>query len=97
MARKIHSIDIDCDGEMVTFHYRMPSGRMMLRQSDKFKAGSLTNEQSGVDMLTECIVNEDGSPVGKQRIDEILDQGWDVLQSLNAVLTPTVKDGEKKA
>lgn len=95
MARRIHEVSIDVDGVPTVFHYRLPSGRMMLKQSDKFKAGTLTNEQSGVDLLTECIVNADGTPVGKERIDEILDEDWDVIQQINALLTPAKQDSEK--
>ena len=94
MARKVFSVDIDCDGETQTFFYRKPSGRMMLKQSDKYKANALSNEQSGVDLLAECICNEDGSPVGKDRVEEILAMDWDVMQKLQAVLLPKQEEGK---
>lgn len=88
MARKVYSLDVNVDGEPRTFYYRKPSGAMMLRQSDRFKANKLSNEQASSDLLAECIVKPDGSPIGKEEVNEILDQDWDVLQQLNAVLMP---------
>lgn len=97
MARKVYQLDVDVDGTTETLHYRKPSGALMLRQSDRFKANKLTNEQSTQDLLAECIVNSDGTPVTKERVAEILDMDWDVLQKINATLLPPTARKEDDA
>ena len=98
MARKIHAVEVEVDGEKQTFYYRKPSGRLMLRQSDKLKANELSNERSSEEMFAECVVNEDGSSITQDRVNEILDMDFDVLQQLNAVIMPPPKkEGEKNA
>ena len=98
MARKVYELDVEIDGTSEKFHYRKPSGAMMLRQSDRFKANKLSNEQSTTDLLAECIVNPDGTPISKERVAEILDMDWDVLQKINATLLPPTakKDDDAK-
>jgi hypothetical protein len=95
MARKIHSVDVTCDGETETYFYRKPSGRLMLQQSDKVKNGTLTNEQSSNELLAECVVNEDGTSITKDRVAEILDKDWAVLQQLNVAMMPPKKEETK--
>lgn len=94
MARKVHTLEVNVEGEQQTFYYRKPSGAMMLKQSDRFKADKLTNEQASRDLLTECLVHEDGSPFNKDEVSAVLDLDWDVLQQLNAVLMPQPKKDE---
>jgi len=97
MARKIYALEVTCDDVTETYFYRKPSGRLMLKQSDKAKSNSLSNEQSSHELLAECVVNEDGSPIGKERIEEILDKDWAVLQQLNNAMMPPKKEEAKNA
>lgn len=94
MARKIYSVEVQTDDGKQTFHYRKPSGLLMLKQSDKFKKDALTNEQSTRDLYAECLTDSEGTPITKDRLVEILDMEWDVIQALNAVLMPP-KDEQK--
>jgi len=100
MARKVHTEIVEVDGEERTVHFVKPSGSLMLRLSDQFKAGKLTNDQSVRDLFVDCLrLNAEGAPMTKKQIDEIVDDDFDFTLKLQGLLSPPQpkKDEEKNA
>ena len=101
MARKIHSVDIEFDGDTRTLYYRKPSAAFMFRTADEAKKGKSNTEQAK-DAFAECLCFEDGTKYAPSQLQDLLDEDWDAIKALMDTIIPQPKpkadkDAEKNA
>lgn len=95
MARKIHNAVVEVDGEERTVYYCKPSGALMLRFSDLYKDGKLSNEQSARQLFADCLrLNAEGAPMPQKQIDEIVADDYEFTSKLQALLMPRAPQGD---
>jgi hypothetical protein len=98
--RKVHSIEVDVDGEKKMFYYRKPSYGVTMRVVDMMKNaekdGKACNEEVNKQLFTACMTHEDGKSYSAAEIKSLLeDEDFEVVDALVKPLMPKGKDEEK--
>lgn len=99
MARKIFSTEVEFDGEKRTVHYIKPAAEVMLGLADKFKEGKLVNVTHTRELMSKCVVHEDGKPLDPAELDLFMKDDWDGVKAIQEILVPPppkTEDGEAK-
>ena len=100
MARKVHSIEVESDGETRTFYYKRPSYALTMRVVDMLKdaerEGRAVNVKINEVLFSECMAHEDGTPYTKGEIKELLEgEDFEVVDALAKPLMPKKGDEGK--
>lgn len=69
---KIQPITIEDDGETITLHVRQAAANEILDAETEAQLKKKTNKERIRDIFSKYVVNEDGTPIKQETVDEIM-------------------------